>query len=450
MKGHIPDWAHTEMQDTPLPDKRFRNNLIQMCSRLSTNCGQSFSSAVGSATRKSANRLFSYDDLEIQSGHIQQTVFRCNKEEYVLVLEDTTDLNYRSHRQTEGLGDLGGGNSEIYGLCAHTALVVSPDKEPLGLLGQHIWAPVSEKRNNTVLRKLKIEQKESYKWLRTLQWVNKWLEDYDAQVIVVGDREGDFYEHFTAPRNPNVDLVIRLHHRHRSVIWEGKSMTINELLPNLTCSGERQLVLPARRRQKERSATLSVYHTPIICPASHGRAGNDVPLYLIWAVELDQIPGVEPLEWIILTTLPIENFEDAIWILDVYTMRWVIERFHYVLKQGLRVERLQFDNFTRLANAIKVCSIVAWQLLRIAYLSKAKEQEPVEPYFDQQEKIVLEKLTASKIKTVKDHILALGKLVGFVPSSKQPYPGEKLLWQAVQQLNSVKLGFLLAQSYGTG
>ena len=44
----------------------------------------------------------------------------------------------------------------------------------------------------------------------------------------------------------------------------------------------------------------------------------------------------------------------------------------------------------------------------------------------------------------------MGKLVGFVRSKKQPYPGEKLLWQATQQLNSVKLGFVLAQGYGTG
>lgn len=450
MVQNIPSWADIEMRGTKLPDERFRNNLIQMCSRLSSHCGQSFSSACGPATRKSANRLFSHEDLEIQSGHIQQTVTRCRGEAYVLVLEDTTDLNYASHKQTEGLGDLGGGDSIIHGICAHTALAVSPQKEPLGLLGQHIWAPVSENRKSNVLRKLSIEQKESYKWLRTLQWVNKWLEDYHGQAIVVGDREGDFYEHFSAPRNPNVDLVVRLLHRHRLVIWEDKRISINELLPKLSCSGERQVKLPARKGQKERTAKLWVYHTHITCPAALNRSGSNVPLYLVWAVELYAETGVDPLEWIVLTTLPIEDFEDAGWILDIYTTRWVIERFHYVLKQGLRVERLQFDNFTRLTNAIKLCSIVAWQLLRIAYLSKSKEHAPADQYFEQQEKMVLEKLTGSRIETVKDHVLALGKLVGFAPSSKQPYPGEKLLWQAVQQLNSIRVGFLLAQSYGTG
>ena len=146
---------------------------------------------------------------------------------------------------------------------------------------------------------------------------------------------------------------------------------------------------------------LWVYHTPIICPATRDRIGSDVPLYLIWAVELYAVPGVEPLEWIILTTLTIKDFEDASWILDIYATRWIIERFQYVLKQELRVKRLQFDNFTRLANAIKLCSIVAWQLLSVAYLSKSKEQEPAIQHFDQQEKMVLEKLTVTRIETVK-------------------------------------------------
>jgi hypothetical protein len=450
MVQSFSDWATHEMKGTPLPDERFRHNLVQMCSRLSIHCGQSFSGACGPAIRKSANRLFSHEGLELQDGHIQQTVDRCRQKPSVLVLEDTTDLNYASHRQTTGLGDLGGGDSVIYGVCAHSALAVSLDKEPLGLLGQHIWAPINEKRGSSELRNLSIEQKESYKWLRTLKWLNNWMKDYNGQAIVVGDQEGDFYEHFSASRNPNVELVIRLHHRQRLVIWENKKMNINELQSNLCCSGERKVVLSARKGQKERTAILSVYYAPIICPASENRTGSDVPLYVVWAVERDIKPGIEPIEWIILTTIPIENFEDACRILDIYTTRWIIERFHYVLKQGLRVERLQFDNFPRLTNAIKLCSIVAWQLLRIAYLSKAKEFDTADPHFDKQEQLVLEKLTGSKIETVKDHILALGKLVGFVPSKKQPYPGEKLLWQAVQQLNSIKLGFILAQNYGTG
>ena len=443
-------WA-SELQGTRLPDKRYSGNLIQMCSRLSTHCGQSFSSACGPAIRKSANRLFSREDVQIQSGHLQQTVDRCKAQPYVLVLEDSTDLYYGGHKQTEGLGDLGGGFVPTLGISVHTALAVNSQKEPLGIIGQHIWAPVNEHRKSPLLKKLKIEQKESYKWLRVLQWVNEYLEDYAGQVVIVGDREGDFYEHFSAARNSNVDLVIRLLHRHRKVIWQDKELTVNELLEELPYAGDYSVAIPAQKGRKERVASLSVFHTPIICPVPQERTGEKVPMYLVWAIEIDELPeGVDALEWIILTTLPTDNLQDACAILDTYSMRWIIERFHYVLKQGLRVERLQFDNFTRLANATKLCSMVAWQLLKVAYLSKSKELDKAENHFDSQEKMVLEKVTGSTINTVKDYILALGKLVGFVSSKKQRYPGEKLLWQAIQQFNAIKTGFLLAQSYGTG
>lgn len=108
--------------------------------------------------------------MDIQSGHIEKTISRRKDESRILVLEDTTDISYPGRKQTEGLGNLGG-RKPIAGICAHTALAVSMDKEPLGLLGQHIWAPVSETRKSALLRKLTIEQKESYKWLRTVQWV---------------------------------------------------------------------------------------------------------------------------------------------------------------------------------------------------------------------------------------------------------------------------------------
>ncbi len=446
----LHSWAVQEMQHTKLPDKRYVKNLTQMFIRLASNTGQSFSSACGPALRKSAHRLFSEDDLDIQSGHIAETVLRCKDQSRILVLEDTTDINYQGHKQTEGLGDLGGGITPIAGICAHTALAVSMDRAPLGLLGQHIWAPVSENRKSALLKKLKIEEKESYKWLRTIQWVNQHLLSYDGQVIIIGDREGDFYEHFSASRNKKVDLVVRLLHKHRNVQWTNEKIRVSDLLSKLSCAGEREITLPARKGQKERKAALSIYYTSVICPGRKGHKEPGIPLNIIWAVEENPPGGVEPIEWIIMTTLPVSTLEQAIEIIDIYTMRWIIERFFYVLKQGLRIERLQFDNFKRLSNAIKLCSIVAWYLIKIAYLRKSNEHDPVDKHFDAMEKVILEKITNKKIETVRDYVLSLGKLVGFVPSTKQPYPGEKLLWQAIRQINSIKTGFMLGQNYGTG
>ena len=128
-------------------------------------------------------------------------------------------------------------------------------------------------------------------------------------------------------------------------------------------------------------------------------------------------------------------------------MRWPIERFHLVLKSGLKIEGLQFDTFTRLKHALEVCSMVAWQLLWMAYIGKAKPNEKAEGTFEAIEIKILEQLTNRKIKTITDFILTLGTLSGFVKSKAQPLPGEKLLWQSMKLLRTMKIGYTLKDEF---
>lgn len=444
------------MHGTKVPDARYYKNLALICERVSKGCGFSFSAACGPALRKSSNRLFSSEEADLLSGHALSTAQRCELSagEYVMVVEDTTDLNYNSHTGTSGLGDLGGIGKEdgkILGLSVHSALAVGADRIPLGLLGQHIWAPKNSRRKSHVMRKVPIEEKESYKWLRVLGWIKEQKQHFgDKRLVVIGDREGDFYEHFAAERPANVELVIRLLHRRRNIRHDNKTLSINELLGTLEPAGQVCIKIPARRGQKEREAILSVHYAPVLCPSPNQRKGDDIALWLVWAVEMAPPDGVEAIDWALFTTMAVENFEFAVWITDRYEDRWIIERFHYVLKQGIRVERLQFDNFVRLSNAIRVCSIAAWSVLRTAYIAKEKSDETAAVYFELADSRVLESATGKKIESVRDHVLALGKLVGFQPSTKQPVPGEKLLWQATKLLNAMKVGWNMAQSYGTG
>lgn len=442
-----------ELSGTKLPDARYHANLSRMCDRLSRNCGLSFSAACGPAVRKSATGLFSDEEVNLLSGHSIKSAQRCaaSPHPYVFVLEDTTDVNYFNHKSTIGLGDLGTRSRTVLGLCVHSALAVDADRVPLGLLGQHIWAPKNDPKSGNMLSKIPIEQKESYKWLRVLEWIKEQTSNLgDKRILVVGDREGDFYEHFAAKRDLNIDLVIRLLHKRRNIKYEGNRLSVNELFKILKPAGDMRIKVSRKAGQKEREADLSIYYAPILCPPSDMRMGNDVPLWVVRAIEIEPPEGIEPIDWAILTTIPVENLDKAIWITEAYTFRWIIERFHYVLKQGLRIERLQFDTFTRLSNAINVCSIAAWSVLRNAYVAKEKSTNPVSSYFDHEESKILETVTGKKIETVKDHVMALGKLVGFQPSSKQPIPGEKLLWQANQILKAMKTGWNLAQNYGTG
>jgi hypothetical protein len=39
--------------------------------------------------------------------------------------------------------------------------------------------------------------------------------------------------------------------------------------------------------------------------------------------------------------------------------QWVIERFHYILKSGMNIEKVQIDDSKRLKNALQLYSLMA-------------------------------------------------------------------------------------------
>lgn len=443
-----------ELQEAKLPDERFRANYVQMCQMLTDKPGHSFSAACGPSVRKSAHRLFSKEaSLDLQYGHRQQTKKRCEGQDLVLIVEDTTDLNYDSHKQTQGLGNLGGYYG-TKGLNMHSALVLSQRGEPFGLIGQHIWAPSASGRAQKN-HKYRIEEKESYKWIRTKKWVNQYLEGHQGQILVIGDREADFYEHFAWPRISGVDLLVRAQHLKRNIYYEGQKTKLEQLVVDLPALGQMEVFIRRGRGTKARTAQLSMRLAHIDCPPATHKQGSNITLSLIHVKEISTAQVQQPVEWYLLTTRPVANLEEAIQIVGFYALRWIIERFHYVLKTGLRVERLQFDTFTRLKHALEVYSLVAWQLLWTAYIGKARPEQLALELFDPTEIEILQNCTGKEIITTTDYLLALGSLSGFVKSKAQPLPGEKLLWQSLKLLRAFKVGFQLAKGnsppfYGTG
>ena len=292
------------------------------------------------------------------------------------------------------------------------------------------------------------------KWIHTLDWVSERLQTENKEVYIVGDREGDFYEHYSLYNERNfsgdVHLVVRLLHKHRNILYEGEKIRISSFIKQLEVQGERQTTIRHPNGKKGREVTFDVSYQPIVCPASTGRQGPDIPMFLVKATEQNPVKGQQALEWIILTTKEVHSLDQAIIILEIYEKRWSIERFFYVLKQSLRVEKMQFDNSTRLTNALSLYNMIAWKLYRISVLAKTNPKQKADGYFDSTGIVILSKLTGRKINKVEDYILALGTLTNFEPSAKQPLPGEKLLWQALKIFENIKKGAQLANIYGTG
>jgi Transposase DDE domain/Transposase DNA-binding len=441
-------WAKKEVEGLVLPDKRFSKNIISITEHMADNIGKSFSSACGERLRKSAWRLFSKGDLNLLSTHQQNTLQRCVDEPTILVVEDTTDVTYYQ-KQKQGLGILGASKGrDVKGLNIHSALALTTEGAALGILHQHIWAPVAG-RGKQKRTSIPIEEKESIKWIKVLKAINDQWGEKQQKVILIADREADFFEHYAQPRAANVELLVRVREKKRNVYYNGTRVSINTLLSELKPLGSNMIKVWRRPNEKERQATVNYYCAQVTIPPTYKQSLPALEMNLIYIKEEEA--EKDAIEWILLTSLAVKTLKEAITIAGHYTCRWVIERFHLILKSGLNIEKLQLDNFTRLQNALQLYALVGWHLLWLYRLGQTAADHKAEEYFEPETVEVLEVVSNKKINTVKEFLVQLGKLGGFHPTKKQPLPGEKMLWVGVRQFIALRTGFNAAkQKYGTG
>ena len=172
----------------------------------------------------------------------------------------------------------------------------------------------------------------------------------------------------------------------------------------------------------------------------------------VWAVlaqEIDPPAGVDPLEWMLLTTVEVNHSQAAFQRLDWYARRWGIEVYHRILKSGCRVEARQLENHHRLTNSLAIDLIIAW---RIYYLTTLGEQTPDVPctvYFTESEWRALTTFV-TKTKTpppippsLNEASRLLGLLGGHLGRKHDGHPGAEVLWRGMMRLADIEAAFTL-------
>ena len=278
----------------------------------------------------------------ILKGHIEGTVSRASECQTVLSIQDTTDLDYTSHPHTAGLGFINQTNQQ--GIKVHSCFAVSGEGAPLGLLHQHCWVrpdpPVQKKAPNKVPNAQRpIEEKESYRWLTTLTAAEATLAG-QVQLVQVADREADIFELFSVPRQRHSELLIRAKSNRKVKHELGRLIpTLNQapILGQMTVELARNPQRAARIAPLQMRALAVTIEVPKHLP--HPAQFKPLELNAI-LVEETVLPadGSQPIRWMLLTTLPIETFEQVCQCVRWYSYRWLIERFHYTLKSGCGVE----------------------------------------------------------------------------------------------------------------
>jgi transposase Tn5 family protein len=144
------------------------------------------------------------------------------------------------------------------------------------------------------------------------------------------------------------------------------------------------------------------------------------------------------------TTLAVPDGATASRVVGYYARRWVIERWHYTLKSGLRVERLQLDDASSLQHALAVYGVVAWRLLWLTLLARVQPETPAAQLVAAAERTVLEQATGGPVATARQVVRAIARLGGFAGSPSEGEPGVKALWLGLRRLEAMVEGWRLA------
>ncbi len=446
-------WAADELGTAALGDPRRTRRLVGLVEALAARPGASLPTACGAwAAAKGAYRFLANAAVApaaIRRAHQTRTLARMAAEPLVLLVQDTTHLDFSGQRHTQGLGPLNTRGQRARGLLLHSTLALSATGVPLGLLDQQVWARDPAAAGQRETRKQRpIGQKESAKWLRGLAASAARLAP-DQPGLVVADREADVYDLFLAERPATLHLLIRS-------AWDrnvraGDAAETTHLRATVAAGPEqaRQTVLvPRHDQQSERSATVSVRWGTVRLQPPVARRGEHlppVPVQVVLVREIDPPAGVPALDWLLLTTLPVETAAEAERVVAWYRCRWRIEQYHYVLKQGCRLEALQLDTAERLERALSVYSVVAYRLLALSYQARQTPAASAATALSRAEWQTLWRVhhrTASppgEPPTLREAVRWIAQLGGFLGRRGDGEPGVQTLWRGWRRLQDLTL-----------
>jgi hypothetical protein len=390
--------------------------------------------------------------------HRQQTLERMRQSNgVVLVLHDTTELDYSGLQSISDLGPIGGGFNRGY-LC-HNSLAFDPQRhEVIGLANQILHRRRHVGRNESVRSKRERRDRESRLWVDGVAALGTPPEG--CLWVQVADRGADTFEFLGRPWSPHeafvmrskVNRVIRCGHDPH-----GPRGYLHTYARTLPLRGRWEVLVAARPGQPERKAIVAVAFAPVLLWPPHVRRGiyekRPLGLWVVRVAELHPPKGVKPLEWILLTNRKVATLEQAWERVDWYACRWVVEEYHKAQKTGCAIEDLQFTTSAALAPMIALLSVVAVTLLNLREASRRPDarERPATALVDARYVAVLSAWRYKKVRkdlSIHDFFYALARLGGHQNRKRDHRPGWLVLWRGWMALQHMVDGAEALKSCG--
>lgn len=433
-------WAQQQFGVCDFGDIRRTRRMVQFAAQVAADPDASTPGQTEDwADLKAAYRLIDNENVTfdaIASPHWQAT--RQQPAGTYLILCDTTEIDFGYRNTAAGLGPLGNGSGR--GFLLHNGLMVQPKtEEVLGLAGQQIRyrQPKSKKESR---KKRLARDRESLVWGQLIDQIGPPAEG--VRYIDVCDRGADNFDNYCKLLLNRHDWVVRASQLTRKIQYAGKAMPLSDCLDKLSLAGSYKL----HYRSVEhgwRTAEIEVRFGSILMPLPRNRSPwlrdvgiSAIAMNVVEVREVNAPPGVEPLRWVLLTSLPVSTFNDAWKVIETYEKRPIVEEFHKAAKTGCRVEERQYETSGRLEAITALLSVTAIRLLQLRSASRLTPERPAEEVVPSHWVTMLSCLRGGReIKTVLEFYRQLAGLGGHLLRKRDGQPGWMTLWRGFEKLH---------------
>ena len=452
-------WPELEIQTRAFKDERLGKRCKTVLTQLSEATAESMPWACQDwANTKAAYRFFDNErvsEQEILAGHFQATKERfAGTKDAVLVLHDTTELSYRRenigllHKPKYGGDDHWRNDNPLCGILMHSSMVLTQGGLPLGLAAVKFWTRKRFKGTNALKRsvnptRVPIEQKESMRWLENIRQSTRLLSEA-TRCVHIGDRESDIYELFCAANEERTHFLVRT---CANRLAKTGTTTVAEEMETVKVKGLHRIEVRDKTGHiSEALLELKYKRLKVLPPIGKRGKYPALNLTVVHAQERNAPRDREPIDWKLLTDLPVTTQDEAVEKLNWYALRWKIEVFHKILKSGCKVEDSGLRTAERLVRLIATCSILAWRTFWMTMINRIQPSAAPQTVLTEVEISVLDRLDGgprTPQPMLSDYLTRIAKLGGYLDRKNDPYPGNIIMWRGLARLTDITLGFSL-------
>ena len=448
-----------ELLGIDLGDQRLNRRSALVMEALAVNPEASVNAACeGWSDTLAAYRFFNNSAVtpeQILQPHREATQRRMREHPVVLIVQDTTELDFTKH-PTDDARCLN--TEQRFGLYEHVHLAVTPDKLCLGVVGSEFFDRAPESLGKADERRtLPIEEKESFRWLQGYRLACELAAACpQTQIVSIADREADIYDIFVEAQpqtGPRADYLIRAKEDRSTLerdlaVGPAAYVKVRDEVSRSKLLATRIIELSATPKRAARQAHLEIRALTVEVKPPHARAHLPVVTHNVVLVEEVGSPGDgTEVSWLLLTTLPIATLEDILRVIDFYVARWTVEIYFRTLKTGCRVEDIQLETNHRLKNCLAFYKIIAWRILFLTYLNRTCPKLPCTAVFADSEwksvwRVVKKKPLPKKPPVLSDFLQLLTQLGGYNNRATELPPGPQPLWIGLRRMTDFATAWL--------